>query len=637
MRFYSILLCLFTTGLLLAQTQKYLVSVEEIASSEYFLNDERIPHVNGLLLNLPEEADSEMKIEYTLISPFRKSRVKKSATVQNDGSFTLELDHAFPYQQVRLDIANVYYSEIYVNQGVQIVVDLEEAKNSGKRFYAPGIQFSGPDADLNRFMYELYWSDRKDRDNISRALSTIKSNRDIPIKKYTQSLDSLYESLAKLDESYIKKNPSTYSWLIKNERISNYYGDLLYKYWGKKMEDTLWDEVKKHKVLSLSGNGTNFYNYLFIYLQQRPNVNTPLDVNAIASLIQLNSVQKEKIDEFKSLVDLSMTGKALDTVQLQQLSKELSPIFNKYFSKKDIESDIALIDSISKNTGALVKVDSLQKKNLSEFKNLLNRKNDVEILDTLRLQQISDKLTPLFETYLSKKQIESDITLIDSLFEPSRADFLKLKITSEDLKKQKIIDEMVLKTLHTPLCKIYLEKLIKENQAKLDEIHITLENATVNKTTANAFGKPIMEFDFGAQLYEVKDLTAEQLLTKIKSSFKDKALLFDFWAVWCAPCLRDFPYSKKLHEAAGDEPIEFVYLCTSSSGSQEQWKDKIAQFKLNGIHLFVEESVEAELLKQFNGYGFPTYAFINKNGVISGDINIQDVSQEELIKLIHED
>ena len=520
---------------------------------------------------------------------------------------------------------------------MQIAVDLEEAKNSGKRFYAPGIQFSGPDADLNRFMHELYWSNRKDRDNISRALSTIKSNRDIPIKKYTQSLDSLYESLAKLDESYIKKNPSTYSWLIKNERLSDYYGELLYQHWGRKMDDTLWAEIKKHTPNAISTNGTNFYNNLFYYLQQLPDKPSTLEFKNIGSLVDLDPEQEEKINEFKDLFGLLTTGKALDTLRFQQLNKELKPVFNSYFFKKKIEKNIAIADSMIINKDSLVEFNAELKENLIEIKNLFTLEKDGKALDAIKLQQLKKALEPVFSSYLSKKRIAKDIKLMDSLFVPVIADFLKLKITSEDLKKQKIIDDMVLNTLQTPWCKEYLQKMAQANIAKLNDIETSLKRAKLSNIGKSVFGKPTMEFDFGAKLYEISDMTAQELLAKIKSSFKDRALLLDFWAVWCGPCLGDFPSSKKLHDAVEDEPVEFIYLCTSAGGSPEQWKAKIAQFKLGGTHLFIEQSVEAELMQLFNGSGFPTYAFINKKGEYKpGSITrMSQISRERLVQLIN--
>ena len=261
--------------------------------------------------------------------------------------------------------------------------------------------------------------------------------------------------------------------------------------------------------------------------------------------------------------------------------------------------------------------------------------------DTAEAKAVRKVVISLFKDFSDKMEDGTTAMIfktIDSCFATPKADLLKLKMENNDPKEQGTIDIVALKSIQTPWCKEEIEDMAKKNQAKVDEIEATLKNATVSSTTASAFGKPAMEFDFGAKLYEIKDMNAQEVLAKIKSSFKNKALLLDFWAVWCGPCLGDFPYSKKLHDAVSDKPVEFIYLCTSSGGSPEKWKAKIAQFKLSGTHLYVEESVEAELMQLFNGTGFPTYAFINKNGVYKpGSINrMQLTSKEGLIKLIEE-
>ena len=130
----------------------------------------------------------------------------------------------------------------------------------------------------------------------------------------------------------------------------------------------------------------------------------------------------------------------------------------------------------------------------------------------------------------------------------------------------------------------------------------------------NQLGEPISELPSGAKLYKVDTMKPETLLSNLKKSFENKALIIDFWATWCSPCLKEMPYSKKLHEATKDLPVEFIYLCTSSSSSIEKWKAKVAELNIGGIHIFVEENIENELMNLFSVSGFPSYVFINKNG-----------------------
>jgi thiol-disulfide isomerase/thioredoxin len=124
----------------------------------------------------------------------------------------------------------------------------------------------------------------------------------------------------------------------------------------------------------------------------------------------------------------------------------------------------------------------------------------------------------------------------------------------------------------------------------------------------------LLETSFGAKLYEIKSIKGSEFLTSLKSTFQGKALLLDFWGTWCAQCIGDLPFSKKLHDETKDLPIEYIYLCTSSNSSIEKWKNKIAELSIPGTHIFVEENIENELMVMFQASGYPSYRFIDKNG-----------------------
>jgi len=57
----------------------------------------------------------------------------------------------------------------------------------------------------------------------------------------------------------------------------------------------------------------------------------------------------------------------------------------------------------------------------------------------------------------------------------------------------------------------------------------------------------------------LEDITAEQLLTEIEARKGKKAVLVNFWATWCAPCVEEFPHILELQKAyKNDLDVLFV-------------------------------------------------------------------------------
>ena len=94
-----------------------------------------------------------------------------------------------------------------------------------------------------------------------------------------------------------------------------------------------------------------------------------------------------------------------------------------------------------------------------------------------------------------------------------------------------------------------------------------------------------------------------------------KVVYVDISATWCGPCMRQMPYSKKLHEELADKPIVFVYLWLD--GEAERGKNIIPNLDLSGIHIALSDKEWQDVNKRFNtGSSIPHYLLFDKNGVM---------------------
>lgn len=540
----TFLLILFST-ISFCQIPDKTISIEDKEFNDYFLDKQNIPIVKGKVLNVPEQHIDKVKISYSIVTPFEQRQIKKSCNLNLDGTFELELDYAFPYQQIWISAGRLFYAGIYANSDLFIELDAEILKSKkGVKYNGAGIKYLGSDGELNNYMNNHVLFKRKKQLELSKEISTIKRDRKMDYEVFISKYDSLYSILQELDMEFIEQNPSDYSWILINERQSDYYADLCVKHWGKEMSPELFDKVKSHKPYLTSNNGMGFYNYLFTYLN-------------------INSSKGHKRD------------------------------YNAYKSYSEISPEnISILDSIVLIDGVITNSEPYD---TTKYLALIKRANIF-----------------LHDTLVAEGTIQT-INYLDREFEQSKSDFLKIKITSKDAKDKNIQMAAVLNNVQTGWCKTVIKKQYDESLAKLESINKVLEEATPFESN-NQLGKPIAEMPFGARMFKVDSIESKQLLANLKSSFEGKALVIDFWATWCSPCLQEMPHSKKLHDDAKELPVEFVYLCTSRSSNLDQWKSKIAEFEISGTHIFVEEDIENELMNLFSVSGFPSYVLIDTKG-----------------------
>jgi thiol-disulfide isomerase/thioredoxin len=373
-------------------------------------------------------------------------------------------------------------------------------------------------------------------------------------------------------QKYIKQNPSKYAWIIENEKESDELGNICTQHWMLQKMES--DLWKKiNNHKSYVVSNDGMLFYRYLY-------------------------------NFISIKETATVA-----------GKDNTEFCLKYYCQNDEErAKLKALVALVKNTPPQ---DS--------------------VLYQSNLNKQSEYTRSLYRDVETRALYPKLMTFIDSAFTPSKADFLKLHEDwqREDIQVRKKKTEIALASMKTGWCKDILNDEYQKTLSKIKEVDDAL-SISPKSTTKNNIGELILETPFGAKLYEVKSGKGNELLANLKSSFKGKAMLLDFWATWCGPCLSDLPHSKKLHAETEDLPLEYIYLCTSSSSSIEKWKNKIAELSISGTHIFVDEKIENELMGMFQASGFPSYRFIDSKGKYkSGAISwMQEMDRVKLRKLV---
>jgi thiol-disulfide isomerase/thioredoxin len=137
-------------------------------------------------------------------------------------------------------------------------------------------------------------------------------------------------------------------------------------------------------------------------------------------------------------------------------------------------------------------------------------------------------------------------------------------------------------------------------------------------------GKQITDF-------EVKNEQGE--LVKL-SDFNDRLVLVDFWATWCAPCIKEEPF---IYEIAENYSSSITVLSINLDKSKEKWRLHISELDMlpNILHFNIDKGFNSRFAQQFYLSGVPRYMLIGRGNVIL-DAFAPNPSSDELGRMIEE-
>ena len=110
------------------------------------------------------------------------------------------------------------------------------------------------------------------------------------------------------------------------------------------------------------------------------------------------------------------------------------------------------------------------------------------------------------------------------------------------------------------------------------------------------------------------------------SENKGKIMILNFWATWCAPCIKEMPDLIELSNILRKSDYEIIYINQDRSNDIDKIQHYVDKIKLNKNNVFLDPKMK--LSKIFKLRGIPTTFIINKSEKVlwrvEGIINWRD-------------
>jgi hypothetical protein len=102
-------------------------------------------------------------------------------------------------------------------------------------FDGDAMKYLGTDGPMNKYLNDYALYRKPEQDDLNARVMTLVDSFQAKPDSMLPRYNILFDSIKGMEDSYITANPSPYSWILANERMSDYYGQLCSAYWYKTM------------------------------------------------------------------------------------------------------------------------------------------------------------------------------------------------------------------------------------------------------------------------------------------------------------------------------------------------------------------------------------------------------------------
>lgn len=164
--------------------------------------------------------------------------------------------------------------------------------------------------------------------------------------------------------------------------------------------------------------------------------------------------------------------------------------------------------------------------------------------------------------------------------------------------------------------------------SKVDTLDLTNKKELGYMAELEMEERPTLSLGYMAPEFEAKRLNGSTF--RLADYRGKKAVLIDFWATWCSPCIDEIPTIKRIAETYRDQGLEVVGV--SLDHDEQALRDFVKEENLSYVQVFDKEKSDA-IAKSYGVWGIPSVFLVNKNGVINAP-NLRGDRVEPAVKAL---
>ena len=94
--------------------------------------------------------------------------------------------------------------------------------------------------------------------------------------------------------------------------------------------------------------------------------------------------------------------------------------------------------------------------------------------------------------------------------------------------------------------------------------------------------------------------------------YRGKVIYLNFWASWCAPCMKKMDQMQSIQRAKQNPNVVFINV--SLDREEVDWQKTLKRKNFSGIHLWAKDNIDSQIAKDYQITILPQYYIIDKNG-----------------------